>query len=411
MAAGGHSYLIDATMIRGGGGFTHLVNVLPELAQQAPEDRFRVLCGDPRVAERLPAAPNVEIDDRGAMGLRDRLRFVYLEAPRYAAAWGADLYLSLSEMAPLRAPCATVAAFQNANVCDLGRRQKLHWKQRARFRALNAIARLSARRCDRVLFVSHSSAQWMGDALGVPTQRRVAIPHGIDPARWRRPTCGRSEAHERPYILSVSSIYPYKNYVRLIEAYAQMARSHPDLPDLVIVGDNQDDGYYACMQKAREATGDLAESIHFVGEVSYEQVHRYYHDASLFVFPSHLESFGLPLLEAMASNTPLVASDMPVFREVAGDAAFYADPFDPSALARAMAEALFRPGAREALVKRGRERLEEFTWQRAASQLLTLFREAVQERESPVRAKHSPPTPSEAALPLPARRVVSSLHS
>jgi len=378
----GRRFIIDASMIRGGGGFTHLVNILPEFAHLAPDDQFRVLCGDRRVAERLPTAPNIEVEFLGQMGLRDRLRFTYREAARYAAEWGADLYFSESEMAPLNAPCATVATFQNANVCDLGRAQKLRWKQRVRFRVLNAIARMSARRCDRVMFVSESSAQEMGDALHVPAERRAAIPHGIDPTRWRRPAPESADAHERPYILSVSSIYAYKNYVRLIEAYADMACRHPDAPNLVIVGDNQDDDYYRRMEEARDATGELAKGIHLVGEVPYDEVHRYYHGASLFVFPSHLESFGIPLLEAMASGVPIVASDMPVFREVAQNAAFYADPFDVPALAEAMSEVLFRPGAAAGLVTRGQERLREFTWQRSVSRLLSLFHSAIRDRES-----------------------------
>jgi len=274
-----------------------------------------------------------------------------------------------------------VAAFQNANVTDLGRAHKLRWKRRARLHLLHAIARMSARRCDRAMFVSESSAQEMGDALRIPVHRRMAIPHGIDPTRWRRPTAASVGGHERPYILAVGSIYAYKNYVRLIEAYADMASRHLDVPDLVIVGENLDDDYYHRMEEARAAGGEFADGIHLVGEVSYEEVHHYYHGASLFVFPSHLESFGIPLLEAMASEVPIVASDMPVFREVARDAAFYADPFDVSSLAQAMSEALFRTGAAAGLVKRGQERLREFTWQRSAIQLLSLFDAAIRDRE------------------------------
>ena len=119
--------------------------------------------------------------------------------------------------------------------------------------------------------------------------------------------------------------------------------------------------------------------------------------ADLFVFPSYLETFGHPLLEAMASKVPVVASNLPVFHEIGGDAAFYADPYDPHSLARAMEEALFIPEARKLLVKRGLERVARFSWDRTASRLLALFDEVLQERavghRQPVAAIRSAPSP------------------
>jgi len=125
--------------------------------------------------------------------------------------------------------------------------------------------------------------------------------------------------------------------------------------------------------------------IHIVGEVPYAEVRRYYAEASLFVFPSHLETFGHPLLEAMASDLPLVAADTPVFREIAGDAAFYGDPLSPPALADAVQAALV-PGAARQLVKRGRERLAHFTWERSAASLVSMFQSVLAEREAEARA-------------------------
>jgi glycosyltransferase involved in cell wall biosynthesis len=149
----------------------------------------------------------------------------------------------------------------------------------------------------------------------------------------------------------------------------------------VIICDNQDAPYFEQMQRARLATGDLAESIRILGEVPYSEIRRYYAEARLFVFPSYLESFGLPLLEAMASDLPIVASDLPTFREVAQDAAFYADPHDAHSLAAAMHSALFAPGASEVLVKRGRERVRAFRWERTAGELMALFESVIRERQ------------------------------
>ena len=127
-----------------------------------------------------------------------------------------------------------------------------------------------------------------------------------------------------------------------------------------------------------DATG--AAHIQIVGEVPYSEIAAWYRGAELSVFPSYLETFGYPLPEAMAAEVPLVASDIPVFREIAGDAAFYADPHRPDELAAAMASALLSPAARETLVKRGRERLREFSWDATATRLLSLFENVLAKR-------------------------------
>ena len=378
--------VVDGSMARNGGGFTYLVNIVPRLARLAPEHRFRLFAGTARIADSIPSAPNLEVDLLPEAPIHERLRFTYVEAPRRAAAWGADLYFSTGGYAPVSGKYPVIAAFRNPNVTDTGRDWPL--RQRLRLRALRALGRLSARTCDRILFVSEDSAESIGDAMGVPPERRAVVHHGIDLSNWgpNVPPVGRS----RPYILSVSSIYRYKNYVRLIEAYAALARRRPGLPDLVIVGDDQDPDYSRRMEMARAATGALASRIHILGEVPYSEVRRYYAGASLFVMPSYLETFGHPLLEAMASEVPLVASDLPVFREIAGDAAFYADPHRPESLAGAMEEALFLADAREMLIKRGRQRVREFTWDRSAEGLLSLFHQVIAERESQLHRRPIP---------------------
>jgi len=376
----GRRILIDGTMAKGGGGFTYLVNILPRLVEIAPEDQLRVLVRSERLARSIESKPNLEIDLLPEVSPLQRLRFTYRDLPRLVKAWGADLYFSAGESAPLRASCPMIASFRNPNVyasIDQG----WSWKQQLRLRVLREVSRLSARACDRIMFVSEDSAGWIGDALGVPARRRAVVHHGMDAAAWARPNDDTSPPTLASYILSVSSIYRYKNFVRLIEAYAALAARRDDVPDLIIIGDDQDSEYAARMESARLAAGEgIAERIHILGEVPYAEVKDYYAGAELFVFPSYLETFGHPLLEAMASRVPTVAADIPVFREIAGDAAFYADPHKTESLASAMEDALFSPRAREALVKRGRERLRQFTWDATARNLSALFDDVLAER-------------------------------
>lgn len=369
----GQRFLIDGSMAKRGGGFTYLVNVVPQLARQAPDDRFLLVLTDRRLADTVPAASNVEIEYLGELGARQRLAYTYRQAGSLARRWGAHVYFSAGELAPLNAPCPMIAAFRNPNVFNWKRDEGVDLRQSARFWVLWALSVATSRRADRVMFVSEDSARWIGDSIRLPQHKRAVIHHGIDTTRW-----GRREApSEQSYILSVSSVYPYKNYVRLIEAYAELFSRRPDAPDLVIIGDDQDPEYSARMAAARQAAGAARESIQILGEVPYPDIARYYQDAAMFVFPSYLETFGHPLIEAMANDLPLVAADIPVFREIAEDAAIYADPHDSSALAAAMESVLSSASERARRVERGRERLAYFTWERSAASLLKLFAEVL----------------------------------
>ena len=373
-------FIVDGSMSKGGGGFTYLVNIVPELARQAPNDLFKVVVTNERIARSIQPAPNVSVEYLGPQSVRDRFTYTYRDAARLARSWNADLYFSAGDWSPPNADCPTVVALRNPNVATLGEGQGLTWKQRMRLHALSRIARLSAETADRVMFVSEDSARSIGDSIGIPEEKRAVIHHGIEPEPWRSIERGR-DIHSRPYILSVSSVYPYKNYQRLIEAYTGLAQRNPDAPDLVIIGDEPDASAAEAMWKARDAAGEFAEWIHILGEVPYANIRQYYRNAELFVFPSYLETFGHPLLEAMAAEVPLVAADIPVFREIAGDAAFFADPHSTASLGAAMEEALYREGARDTLIKRGNEHLRKFTWTRSAECLLAMFDDVLEEND------------------------------
>jgi len=375
----GRRILIDGSRAETGGGFTYLVNVIPELGALAPDDRFRVLVRSERIARSIAPCANVAIDLLPDASWWRRILFTYRDIPRLAREWRADLYFSAGELAPLRASCPMIVSFRNPNVYT-ALDQGWYLKQRLRMPFLRALSRLAARTCERVVFVSEDSAAWIGDALAVPQGRRAVVHHGIDAAAWSRGETPRVLAYR--YMLSVSSIYRYKNFVRLIEAWTALARRRSDVPDLVIVGDDLDPDYSAQMRAARAAAGgELAERIHILGEVPYAQISAYYAHAELFVFPSYLETFGHPLLEAMASGTAVVAADLPVFREIAGDAARYADPHATSALAGAIEEVLFTPGERERRIGLGRERVRQFSWNATARRLHALFGEVWSERQ------------------------------
>lgn len=366
--------VFDASMARGGGGFTYAVNVIPVMARRMPTTEFLVVLRSQRIAEALPAVENLRIQLLPEAGILERFRFLTSTARSLARSFDADLYYSASELSPFSCPCPKVAAFRNPNLFTPLR---LNWpfSDRVRLQVLKSMALYSARTCSRILFVSHDSAGWIGDLLGVPMQKRVVVPHGINPELWSR-SIDPSPIGRR-FILSVSSIYRYKNFVRLIEAWTTLAERWPEVPDLVIVGDDQDHAHSGEMRAARVRAGRLADRIHLVGEVPYARIAAYYRHADAFVFPSYLETFGHPLLEAMAAGIPVVAADIGVFREIGGDAAVYCDPHEPDSIANAIERVVRDQRTREELVAKGLLRVAEYSWDRTVDGMVAMFASAL----------------------------------
>ncbi|MHC5082195.1 MAG: glycosyltransferase family 4 protein, partial [Planctomycetota bacterium] len=124
-------------------------------------------------------------------------------------------------------------------------------------------------------------------------------------------------------------------------------------------------------------TLDLKDCVHFLGYLSRETMASLYQAASFLVFPSLFEGFGLPIVEAMASGAPVLASNATSIPEVAGEAALLFDPRSPEEICDIMAKALEDPGVLEGLRSKGRDRVKAFSWDRAAEETLEVFRTAI----------------------------------
>jgi len=124
---------------------------------------------------------------------------------------------------------------------------------------------------------------------------------------------------------------------------------------------------------------NLQERVHLIGAVKHSTLPSIYKAAKLFVLPSLQETFGHPLIEAMASGLPIVASDIPVIREICQQAAVYFDPNDPDDLRAKMEEVLSNSRLREKLIQKGLERAKIFSWEKCAKQTLAVFKEAYEQ--------------------------------
>jgi alpha-1,3-rhamnosyl/mannosyltransferase len=132
------------------------------------------------------------------------------------------------------------------------------------------------------------------------------------------------------------------------------------------------------MPKDVETLAASQEGVRWIGIVEDSDLPALYRAAAFVVYPSLAEGFGLPVAEAMACGTPVIASDIPVFVEVAGDAALLVDPRDTGAIAGAMRELRCNASLRALLSARGLARARSFSWDDAAARTLAIYREALQ---------------------------------
>lgn len=180
----------------------------------------------------------------------------------------------------------------------------------------------------------------------------------------------------RPFALFVSSLWPYKNCHGLLRAWA-LARAELGHRQLAVVGP-QADQHYSRQLRALAAELGIGDQVVFVGGVPLEETAHFYRAADVLVYPSLNETFGLPILEAMACGCPVVTSAVSAMPETAGGAAILADPHDPRSISRAVVEACGPAAGR--LRDRGLRRAGEFTWGATAEATLNVYREVAGRR-------------------------------
>ena len=217
------------------------------------------------------------------------------------------------------------------------------------------------------------------ELLGADPRRVIVVEHGAprlaDSSGLGVSIGVRGLIEDSPYILAIGTIEPRKNLHRLVLAFGTLASHTPDV-SLVIAGA---DG--PARPEVDVAIESLPPGIRarvaltgYVNEATRAALLR---GASAVAYPSLYEGFGLPLLEAMATGVPVVASKTGATSEVAGEAAFLVDPLDPDALADALARVLNDRDLANSMVAAGHERANKYSWERTASGMLDIYRQAL----------------------------------
>ena len=273
---------------------------------------------------------------------------------------------------PLAAPCRGVITIH-----DLAFLAHPEAFNAAKRRYLTVMTALSARRAARIIAVSHFTKAEIVRRLGIKASKVAVVHNGVDPAfssRSQEEVARFRAAQQLPerFILSVGTLEPRKNLSGLLEAFARLAPATD--ADLIVVGGQ---GWLYDEALARVAALGLTGRVRFAGHVPDADLPLWYNAATVFVYPSLYEGFGLPPLEALACGTPTVTSAAASLPEVVGDAAILAAPRDPVALAAALGRVLDTPDLAAQLGVAGPPRAATFTWARAAVATRAVYGDAL----------------------------------
>jgi glycosyltransferase involved in cell wall biosynthesis len=354
---------IDARKWRDYGIGTYVRNLVRHLARLDKETTYYLFCGLSDQATLRDLAENFVpvVDQSGGYGIRE-----HFSIPLKLHRLGVGLFHSPHYVLPLLSRTPSVVTIHDCIHLLFPEYlpNRMAWRY-ARFMMGSAI-----RRSASILTVSEASrADILRFYPEADPERIHVVPNAIDPALLEDPgeeetarIRERYQIHGR-FLLYAGNIKPHKNLERLIAAFGKLKRQSgmADLK-LLIIGDEIT--RYGSLRRGVEAAG-VRQDVRFFGFVPDRTLAGLYRLASVFVFPSLYEGFGLPPLEAMACGTPVVTSRISSLPEVAGDAALLVDPYSVEDIARGISKVLENPEVAANLVRRGHLRARRYSWERS----------------------------------------------
>ena len=302
-----------------------------------------------------------------------RLLWLQLQLPALLKELNPNVLLAAFEVSTLRSPFPTVLVVHNYNPFSPLRSQIWGRGRLARMALQRQLVKAAATRAQRVVFVSEWSRQSLAPALEIPLNKTVAVHHGVDSLFHAGPSpTDPVIADERAFILTVSAVLEHKNLDRLIVAFGDLLQNTQHDLDLVVAGPSQSPRVVKHLQQIIASEGP-DQRVRFLGAVPPEALATLYRQAELLVLPSLEETFGLPLIEAMASGLPVLASRVAAIPEVGGDAVWYFDPYEYEDLSRTMKAALENPTLRSSMVERGLLRASQYSWDTTARKMIDIL--------------------------------------
>ncbi|WP_237051294.1 glycosyltransferase family 4 protein [Magnetospirillum sp. ME-1] len=360
--------IINALHAKSGGGVTYLRNILPHLAAAdglelhlfLHLDQFELFGTPPEnVRLHLLDFPNSFIR---------LMAWEQVALPILAYEMGADVTFSLANYGPLLAPNPVIVLRNSLAVV----RREYRLSKWAYWIALAAATLVSLVGCRAAIAVSDYARRTL--AFGMPALfkgKTTVIHHGVD-ARFVPADLPQSRRPDE--LLVVSDVYVQKNLHTLIRAMAVVRRSHPEVR-LIIAGRLVDLDYHQELLRLAAECG-VGDALEFLGGQPPGRLLELYRRCTAFIFPSTVETFGNPLVEAIACGAPVLCSDSAAMPEVAGDAVLYVHPLDEQGMAQAIVRLLDDPSLRGELEQKSLRQAARYSWAETGARTAEVLRQA-----------------------------------
>jgi len=393
--------LLNPRSSTAGGGLTYLRNVLPRLSRNVEGNKFAVVIPESRWAEfKSFQSENLSIQVLEGVEAHGMASLMWREQSALRSLIkreSIDVLISLGNFALFNSPVPQILFnrndlyFSSEFVRDLAARGL--YGQIAETFVRRMIARTSMRSAQINVTPTLAFAQKLAGFNGGDVSRFEVLRFGFDRDAFvntdHLEVAGlRKEAGVRR-LLYVSHYNYFRNFETLIRALPLIDRSLADLTgervQLALTTDIRNGavygGYDATSASHLIDKLGMRDRILMLGEVPYNKLYSLYETADAFVCPSYSESFGHPLLEAIAAGVPVIAANLPVHREVCGDAAVYFDPFDEHALARECLSVLTNEALRARLKSAAKDEILRFSWDRHVEELGNLIERLKRSRQ------------------------------
>ena len=368
---------IDARKIQDFGIGTYVRNLIRSLAAIDGENRYVLLAkpGDREGLLDLPRNFQVVLESSPVYSLRELVALswqlyrrkldLYHSTHYVLPAWvGSKVVVTIHDIIHLLYP-----EFLPSNLAFL-------YAQR--------MIRRSLHRGDHVIAVSHNTKNDLMHHFEVDGSKIEVIHNGVEEVfRHRLPAEDlqrwlRDLGVTQPYLLFVGNpAKPHKNLDTVVQAYARARRMAQFDAPLICVGSRQGSEFKIRQRANYLGIGD---KVRLLGHVAQEALPAIYQGATLFLYPTLYEGFGLPVIEAMASGVPVITSNTSALKEIAEGYAHLVDPLDLDGIAKAIAHLMGSPEAREKLARLGERRAEDFNWERTAQRTLAAYLSVIEEK-------------------------------
>ncbi len=238
----------------------------------------------------------------------------------------------------------------------------------------------SIRRADKIITVSESEKKNIVDFYKIPLEEVDFTYNGVDFDHFAKNFSDEEKKEVREkyklpekFLLYVGTLQPRKNIPALIESLNTYLNKYPEENMKLVIAGNRKARNFDTRIDAAIEKNNLHKSVIFPGWIEEEDKPALLRTAEVFVFPSLYEGFGIPVIEAMAAGTPVVCSDIPVLREIAGDAALFCNPKKSNDFAENIQKILADKNLQRNLAKKGKDIARKFTWQKTAEKTLKIY--------------------------------------